>query len=397
MAWAGTRTHLSLFLAVAIAGAGSAEAGTIQASPYGTTASGQPVTLYTLHDDHGITVRVTTYGAILTAIDTPDRAGHAADIVLGLPDLHAYEAINGTTHFGALIGRYANRIGHARFSLDGHSYTLTANDHGNALHGGSPGFDRVVWQATVKPPAGDAVGVTLRYTSPDGDQGFPGTLRMQVTYTLDHDALRIDYAATTNKDTVLNITNHSYFNLAGNGSGSVERQRLLIDADRYTPTDSVQLPTGAIASVAGTPLDFRAMTAIGARLRDPSPQLVAARGYDNNWVLNKSAGPGPQFAACARDPGSGRIVELFTTEPGLQVYTANSLDGSVVGSSGGTYRMGDAFTLETQHFPDSPNHPGFPTTELKPGQTFRSTTLYRFAADRAGRQDPAQTAQNCAR
>lgn len=370
---------VAILACAALASASTARAATLERAPYGQTRDGQPVSAYTLRDAHGVAVTIITYGAIITAIETPDRAGHLADIVLGLPDLRHYEASNDTTHFGALIGRYANRIAGARFVLDGHPVVLKANDHGNALHGGSPGFDRVMWQAEPGPASGASVGVTLRRTSPDGEQGFPGALAVSVTYTLsDDDRFRIDYRATTSRDTVINLTNHSYFNLAGNGSGSVEAQRLRIDADRFTPTDGAQIPTGQFAPVAGTPLDFRRLAPIGAHLRDPSPQLVAARGYDNNWVLNKTAGLAPGFAAHAVDPVSGRSIDLYTTEPGLQVYTANSLDGSVVGSSGGTYRMGDAFTLETQHFPDSPHQPGFPSTELKPGQEFRSTTIFRF-------------------
>jgi len=292
-----------------------------------------------------------------------------------------YETLPG--HFGAITGRYANRIGGAQFTLNGKSYHLIANNGANTLHGGPNALDHQLW--TVVPAAAqDGVAATLSYVSKDGDQNFPGTLTTKIVYTLtDDDALRIDYTATTDKDTVVNFTNYTYFNLAGNGSGSVADQLLLINADRYTPTGPDQIPTGEIASVEGTPLDFRQMMPIGARLHSAFPQMVFAHGYDHNWVLNKREGDGLTFAARGYDPRTGRVVDCLTTEPAVQIYTANGLNGSLVGSSGTTYRQTEGFTLETQHFPDSPNKPNFPTTELKPGQEFRSTTVYRFSSDTA--------------
>jgi aldose 1-epimerase len=313
-------------------------------------------------------------------LTTPDRRGRLDNIVLGLSNIHEYETLS--AHYGAITGRYANRVAGAQFTLSGQTYHLIANNGANTLHGGPNAFDKQVW--TVTPvSAADGVAATLAYVSKDGEQNFPGTLTTQVTYTLTNDnALRIDYVATTDKDTVINFTNHSYFNLAGNGSGSVAEQMLLINADRYTPAGPDQIPTGEITDVTGTPFDFRQMTPIGARLNSAHQQMLYAHGYDHNFVLNKPPGEtGITFAARAYDPRSGRVIDCLTTEPGVQVYTANGLNGSVVGSSGTAYRQTEAFTLETQHFPDSPNKPNFPTTELKPGQEFRSTTIYRFATD----------------
>jgi aldose 1-epimerase len=309
----------------------------------------------------------------------PDRTGRLENIVLGLKTLRDYETLPG--HFGAITGRYANRIGGAQFTLNGQTYHLIANNGANTLHGGPNALDRQVW--TVSPAqAPDGVAATLSYVSKDGDQNFPGTLTTYVTYTLTNDnALRIDYLASTDKDTVINFTNHSYFTLAGNGSGSVAEQMLLVNADRYTPTGPDQIPTGEIAQVEGTPLDFRQMMPIGARLNSAFQQMVYAHGYDHNFVLYQRPGDSTNFAARAYDPRTGRLIDCFTTEPGLQVYTSNGMNGSIVGSSGTTYRQTEAFTLETQHFPDSPNKPNFPTTELKPGQDFHSTTIFRFVTD----------------
>jgi aldose 1-epimerase len=365
--------------ASALTGGAADVAATLNHAPYGTTERGQPVDIYTLTNEHGLRVRFLSYGGIITEIDVPDRRGRLDDIVLGLGSLRDYQTIPG--HFGAITGRYANRIGGAKFTLNGHTYHLIANNGANTLHGGPDALDRQVWTVSSA-PASNGVAATLSYVSKDGDQGFPGTLTTHVTYTLtNNNALRIDYAAKTDKDTVVNFTNHSYFNLAGNGSGSVADQMLLINADRYTPTGPDQIPTGKIAPVAGTPLDFRQMMPIGARLRSAFQQMVYAHGYDHNFVLNKGPGGGLSFAARAYDPRTGRVIDCFTTEPGLQVYTSNGLNGSFVGSSGTTYRQTEAFTLETQHFPDSPNKPNFPTTELKPGQVFHSTTVFRFATD----------------
>jgi aldose 1-epimerase len=354
-------------------------AATLDHAPYGTTQDGQAVDIYTMTNEHGLHVRFLSYGGVITEINVPNRAGRLDDIVLGLGTLREYETLPG--HFGAITGRYANRIGGAQFTLNGQTYHLIANNGPNTLHGGPNALDHRVW--TVSPlTTPNGVAATLSYASPDGDQNFPGTLTTQVTYTLTNDdVLQIVYVASTDKDTVINFTNHSYFNLAGNGSGSITDQLLLVNADRYTPTGPDQIPTGEIAPVEGTPLDFRQMIPIGARLHSAFQQMVYARGYDHNFVLNKPTGGAMTFAARAYDPRSGRLIDCFTTEPGVQVYTSNGMNGSIVGSSGTTYRQTEGFTLETQHFPDSPNKPNFPSTELKPGQEFRSTTIFRFATD----------------
>jgi aldose 1-epimerase len=368
---------IAALLAAAVVG--SAGAATLEHAPYGTTQGGQAVEIYTMTNDHGLRVRFLSYGGVITEIDAPDRAGRLDDVVLGLRTLHEYETIS--AHYGAITGRYANRIGGAQFTLNGQTYHLIANNGANSLHGGPNALDKQVWDVAPA-QVQNGVAATLSYVSKDGEQNFPGTLTTHVTYTLTNDnALRIDYLATTDKDTVVNFTNHSYFNLAGNGSGSVAAQMLLVNADRYTPAGPDQIPTGEIASVADTPFDFRQMMPIGARLNSATQQMVYAHGYDHNFVLNQRQGESITFAARGYDPRSGRVLDCLTTEPAVQVYTANGLNGSVVGSSGTTYRQTEAFTLETQHFPDSPNKPNFPTTELKPGQEFRSTTIYRFATD----------------
>ncbi len=377
---AGRRRACAIAAAIAASVTGeTAGAATLDHAPYGTTQGGQAVEIFTMTNDHGLRVRFLSLGGVITQIDVPDRAGRLDDIVLGLGNLRDYETLPG--HFGAITGRYANRIGGAQFTLNGQTYHLIANNGPNTLHGGPNALDRQVW--TVTPlTVPDGVAATLSYISPDGDQSFPGTLMTHVTYTLTNDdVLQIAYVASTDKDTVINFTNHSYFNLAGNGSGSVADQTLLVNADRYTPTGPDQIPTGEIAPVEGTPLDFRQMMPIGARLHSASQQMVYAHGYDHNFVLNKGPAGGVTFAARGYDPRTGRIIDCFTTEPGVQVYTSNGMNGSVVGSSGTTYRQTEGFTLETQHFPDSPNKPNFPSTELKPGQEFRSTTIFRFATD----------------
>ncbi|HEX4171269.1 MAG TPA: aldose epimerase family protein [Acetobacteraceae bacterium] len=365
-------------IAGAVAGTAHAAA-TLDRAPYGTTQAGQAVEVFTMTNTSGLRVRFLSYGGVITEIEVPDRTGQLANIVLGLSNLHDYETLS--SHYGAITGRYANRIANARFTLNGQTYHLIANNGANTLHGGPNALDKQVWQVEPNQVA-NGVAATLSYTSKDGEQNFPGTLTTHVTYTLTNDnELRIDYQASTDKDTVVNFTNHSYFNLAGNGSGSVENQMVLINADRYTPAGPDQIPTGELAQVQGTPFDFRQMMPLGARLRSADQQMVYARGYDHNFVLNKPAGQTLSFAARGYDPRSGRVIDCFTTEPGLQLYTSNYLNGSVVGSSGTVYRQTEAFTLETQHFPDSPNQPNFPSTELKPGQEFHSTTVFRFATD----------------
>jgi aldose 1-epimerase len=370
---------IAMALAAAIPGRTADAAATLDHAQYGTTQGGQVVDIFTMTNDHGLRVRFLSLGGVITEIDVPDRVGRLDNIVLGLKTVQEYETLPG--HYGAITGRYANRIGGAQFTLNGQTYHLIANNGANTLHGGPNALDRQVWSVSPS-PAPEGVAATLSYVSKDGDQNFPGTLTTHVTYTLTNDnALRIDYVASTDKDTVINFTNHSYFNLAGNGSGSVADQLLLVNADRYTPAGSDQIPTGEIAPVEGTPLDFRQMMPIGARLNSAFQQMVYAHGYDHNFVLNQRAGDNITFAARAYDPRIGRVIDCFTTEPGVQVYTSNGMNGSIVGSSGTTYRQTEAFTLETQHFPDSPNKPNFPTTELKPGQDFHSTTIFRFATD----------------
>jgi aldose 1-epimerase len=366
-------------LAAGVTGGTADAAAALDHASYGTTQGGQAVEIFTMTNDHRLRVRFLNLGGVITEIDVPDRAGRLDDVVLGLNNLREYETLPG--HFGAITGRYANRIGGAQFTLNGQTYHLIANNGPNTLHGGPDALDRQVWTVTpLTVPNG--VAATLSYVSPDGDQNFPGTLTTHVTYTLTNDdVLQIAYVASTDKDTVVNFTNHSYFNLAGNGSGSVADQLLLVNADRYTPVAPDLIPTGEIAPVERTPLDFRQMMPIGARLHSAFQQMVYAHGYDHNFVLNKSSGDGMTFAARAYDPRTGRVIDCFTTEPGVQVYTSNGMNGSVVGSSGTAYRQTEGFTLETQHFPDSPNKPNFPTTELKPGQEFRSTTIFRFATD----------------
>ncbi len=372
---------IAMAVCLAAIATGTAHAATLEHAAYGNAKSGQAVDIYTMTNDHGMRVRFLTWGGVITEIDVPDRTGRLDDVVLGLKTMQEYETLS--PHFGAITGRFANRIGGAQFTLDGQTYHLIVNNGANTLHGGPDALDKKVWEvAAVQVPNG--VAVTLSYVSKDGEQNFPGTLTTHVTYTLTNDnAFRIDYVASTDKDTVINFTNHSYFNLAGNGSGSVAGQMLLVNADRYTPASADQIPTGEIAPVEGTPFDFRQTMPLGARLNSANQQMVFAHGYDHNWVLNQRPGETMTFAARAYDPATGRVLDCFTTEPGLQVYTGNGLNGAFVGSSGTAYRQGEAFTLETQHFPDSPNKPNFPTTELKPGQEFHSTTIFRFATDAA--------------
>jgi aldose 1-epimerase len=350
----------------------------IERSTFGVLPNGSTVAQYTLRNGHGMIVKINTFGATIAAIDVPDRHGSSADVVLGYRDLAGYE--HNTPYFGATVGRYANRIARGRFTLDRTTYHLAINNGVNALHGGLVGFDKVIWHVAGTSTTSSAAVLGLSYVSPDMDQGYPGQLTVHVTFTLDNDdALRIDYAATTGKPTVLNLTNHTYFNLAGEGSGSIAAQELTINARSFTPVDSTLIPTGEIRSVAKTPLDFRKPTTIGARLRSSDEQMVFAHGYDFNWVLDRRPGDPPTLAARVYDPASGRVLEVLTTQPGLQFYSGNFLDGSIVGTSGRIYRQSDGFTLETQHFPDSPNHPQFPSTVLRPGERFHSITIFRFS------------------
>ena len=347
----------------------------VKKEAFGNTAEGKAVELYTLTNTHGIEVRVMTYGGVIVSVQTPDKGGHLVDITLGFDTLAPYLAKN--PYFGAIVGRYANRIGGAKFTLDGKEYTLAKNDGPNSLHGGLKGFDKVVWQAQSFQKSAE-VGVILNYTSADGEEGYPGTVHATVTYTLnDKNEFSIDYQATTDKATPINLTNHTYFNLAGEGNGNILSEELMLNADHFTPVDATLIPTGKIVSVKGTPLDFTKPTTIGARINDPYEQMVLGKGYDHNFVINRTA-PGLTLAARAYDPTSGRVLEVDTTEPGVQLYTGNFLDG-VHGRHGHIYNKRDAFCLETQHYPDSPNKPNFPSTILKPRQTFHSTTVWRFS------------------
>ncbi len=348
--------------------------------PFGKTSDGTEVYLYTLHNKSGMQVKITNFGGRITSVMVPDKNHNFNDVVLGFDSLDGYTAKPASTaYFGALIGRYGNRLANGTFTLDGKTYHVPTNDGPNSLHGGKQGFDSKVWDAKEISGA-DGPALELHYLSPDGEEGFPGNLNVTVRYSLDNkNGLHIDYSATTDKDTVLNLTNHSYFNLEGAGSETILNQSIMIGADRYTPVNSTLIPTGKIDPVAGTPLDFRKPMVIGSRINDDFEQLKLGHGYDHNFVLNH---PGDLSAVAARvtDPKSGRVLEVHTTQPGVQFYTGNFLNGQVHGI-GGVYRFRSALCLETQHFPDSPNHPNFPTTVLHPGDTFRSTTIYRFSTE----------------
>ena len=335
-----------------------------------------PLEIHTLRNRNGMTVRFLPIGGAIIAIEVPDRAGNFDNVVLAFADPAAYATQS--VYFGVICGRYANRIARARFAIGGVEYRLHPTDGTSSVHGGRKGFDRAVW--SVEPIAAEnGAAARLLHTSPDGDEGYPGTLSVAVEYRLtDDDAFTIDYRATTDRTTIVNLTNHAYFNLGGDGSGDVLSHRLEINADRWTPADGILIPTGEIASVTNTPFDFRRPAAIGERIRVPHPQMVAGRGYDLNYVLNRGAGAGLVFAARVCEPRSGRILEIHTTEPGLQLYTGNLLDGTLAGARG-LYRQSDGFCLEPHHYPDSPNRPEFPSVLLKPGETYRSQTVYRFA------------------
>jgi aldose 1-epimerase len=349
---------------------------TVERSPFGTTADGTPVDVHVLTNAHGMQVRLIDYGAAVESIRVPDRDGRYDDVVLGFDSLAPYETKS--PYFGATVGRYANRIAHGHITIDGRSYQLPVNNGQNTLHGGPVGFDKHVWRA--EPFHTDTTcGVVFSRTSPDGEEGFPGTLHVSVTYTLTpDDALRMDYEATTDRATVINLTNHAYFNLAGAGNGNILGHVLQIAASHFTPVDSSLIPTGEVRGVAGTPFDFRTATPIGARINDDNQQLRLAGGYDHNWVLEHAA-DSLGLAARVYEPTSGRVLEVSTTEPGIQFYTGNFLDGTITGKQGRRYPRRSALTLETQHYPDSPNHPAFPSTLLRPGETYRSTTVYRFS------------------
>lgn len=346
--------------------------GAITEKPFGT-ADGMPVTLYTLRNGSA-QVSICNYGGIVTSINVPDKNGKIGDVVLGYDNLADY--IKSSPYFGALIGRYGNRIAKGKFTLDGKEYTLATNNGVNALHGGLKGFDKVIWNARpVQSPDGPSLELT--YFSKDGEEGYPGNLSAKAVYTLTSDnALKLEFTATTDKDTVINLTHHSYFNLAG--KGDVLNYIVMIDADKFTPVDSTLIPTGELRPVEGTPFDFRTPTAIGARIKEDDEQLKFANGYDDNWCLNNSTGA-LRLAARVYEPTSGRVLEVFSTEPGLQFYTGNFLDGTLKGKGGWVYQFRDAFCMEPQHYPDSPNHPDFPSVVLKPGEVYHNTIVYRFS------------------
>ena len=400
------RARCSLLLVLAMgafaapASAAQGDGLKIRKSAFGKLAGGGAVDRYTLSNARGMSVSIITYGGIVQRVDVPDRRGRVANVTLGFKDLAGYRSpayINSNPYFGALIGRYGNRIAKGRFSIGGTPYSVDINNDPNTLHGGFEGFDRKIWTATeVKTTT--TVGLKLVYNSPAGEgctkrrpstprctTGYPGNLAVTAVYSLDaRNNLRIDYTATTDAPTVINLTNHAYWNLAGEGSGTIYDHDLRLNADRYTPVDATLIPTGAIDRVAGTPLDFRRFHAIGDRIRGDHQQLVYGRGYDHNWVLNRRASDAGQLveAAVLRDPASGRELTFSTTEPGIQFYSGNFLDGTLYGTSGRQYRQGDGLALETQHFPDSPNHPNFPSTLLRPGDTYESSTVLSFSTNR---------------
>jgi len=342
--------------------------------PFGLTRDQQPVELYTLTNDHGVTAQIMSYGGVIVSLQTPDRAGVVGDIVLGFDTLADYQ--ERSPFFGCIAGRYANRIAGGKFVLDGVTYPLATNNGPNHLHGGLRGFDKVVWQAETTRTAGE-VALHLRYRSQDGEEGYPGNLDVTVLYTLtNQNELRIDYQATTDKPTILNLTNHTYFNLAG--QGKILDHLLLIDADRITPVNATLIPTGELADVTGTPFDFRTPTPIGARINQDDQQVRYGGGYDHNWVLNRPE-QGLRHVITVTDPSSGRCLDVATSQPGVQFYTGNMMPDSLPGKGGQSYSKRTGFCLETQHFPDSPNQPHFPTTVLRPGEEYHETTVFTFS------------------
>lgn len=351
----------------------------ISKTSFGETNDRQPVEIFTLLNQNGLEARIMTYGGIVVSLKTPDKSGRFDDVVLGYDCLKSYLERN--PYFGALIGRCGNRIANGRFSLDGKAFSLAVNhgSSGNHLHGGVRGFDKVIW--TPKPDeTADGPALKLSYLSKDGEEGYPGNLLATATYTLTNDnALRLDFQATTDRETICNLTHHSYFNFRA-GVGDVLDYLVQIDAGEFTPTDRRQIPTGELRSVTGTPLDFRDPTSIGARIHSNDEQIQFAGGYDHNWVFNKAAGALARVARVT-DKVSGRCMEVLTTEPAMQFYTGNYLDGTIVGKGGQRYQRRQAFCMEPQHFPDSPNHPRFPSIELKPGQVYKNTIIYKFSVE----------------
>ncbi len=386
---------LPLLFLVGLVSAVSLVAQVPEARPFGRTPDGREAHLYSLKGDKGFQVDVADYGGCVVRIMAPDRQGALADVVLGFPDVTRYP--DQSPYFGALIGRVGNRIAGGRFTLDGRDYTLATNDQPGGLpchlHGGRIGFDKVFWQAEPLTLAGRPA-LRLRHTSPDGDEGYPGTLQVEVTYSLTADGgLQIDYHAATDRRTPLNLTNHSYFNLRGEGRGTILGHELQVYADAYTPVDRGLIPTGEIAPVRGTPFDFTSPHAIGERIAANDQQLKFGLGYDHNFALTSGGSAQPVLAACLYEPDSGRVLEVLTTEPGLQFYSGNFLDGTLTGKSGQPYAYRSGLCLETQHFPDSIHHPNFPNAVLSPDKPYRSTTIYRFStrAAQTAAQSGAQT------
>jgi aldose 1-epimerase len=355
----------------------TAKVGSIIKAPFGTTKEGKPVDVYTLRNAHGVEARIVNYGGIVLSLYVPDKDGKFGDVVLGYSTLAEYE--KETPYFGCLVGRYGNRIAKGKFTLDGQTYTLAVNNGPNALHGGIKGFDKVVWDAaSASTPAGPSLELT--YVSKDGEEGYPGTLTVKAVYTLTKDnALRLDYTATTDKATVANLTQHSYFNLAG--KGDILGHVVYLKADKFTPVDATLIPTGELRPVDGTPFDFRKPTAIGARVNADDEQIKFGGGYDHNWVINKPMGK-LGLQARVTEPTTGRVLEVLSTEPGLQFYCGNFLDGTLKGKNGWVYQHRNGFCMEPQHYPDSPNQPNFPSVVLKPGETYKNTIIYKFSVQK---------------
>jgi aldose 1-epimerase len=374
-----SHTHAIVFIAaiggLLFAQPSSKQKSGVQQQDFGTR-DGRPIILYTLTNAHGVEVRAMNYGGIILSLRVPDRKGQLADIVLGHDKAEGY--MPNPPFLGAIVGRYANRIANGTFTLDGKTYTLPKNDGPNTLHGGiTRTFDKVLWDGE---PLKGKNGVAFTYLSKDGEEGFPGNLKVTVTYTLtDSNELVIDYTATTDKATPINVSQHSYFNLKGEGNGDILDHEIMINADKFTPVDKNLIPTGELRPVKGTPFDFTSSTKIGARIEDPYEQMVLGHGYDHNFVINRK-GAGMILAARVYEPTTGRVLEVTTTQPGVQFYTGNFLDGTVTGKEGHVYKHRYGFCLETQHFPDSPNHPDFPSTILKPGEKFHQTTAFKFSA-----------------
>lgn len=349
----------------------------ITKADFGKTPEGQAVEIYTLRNTKGTEARILTYGGIVQSLCVPDKNGKLADVVLGYDNLQGY--LDKTPYFGALIGRYGNRIGGAQFTLAGQTYKLAQNNNGNSLHGGVKGFDKVVWKVEEAEVGKHGPELELSYVSKDGEEGFPGNLKVKAEYALtDNNELKLEFSATTDQPTVVNLTHHSYFNLAGQGKGDILGHVVYINADQTTPVDAGLITTGDFADVTGTPFDFRTPTTIGARINYPDKVLQYGPGYDHNWVINKPLG---KFGLQARvvEPTSGRVMEVWSDEPGLQFYAGNFLDGTITGKGGAVYKIHDAFCMEPQHYPDSPNKPNFPSVELKPGQKYHNTIVYKFS------------------